>query len=72
MTTLQGEIEYQIEDGTWVHSDIEPRGCNFEGIDDKHREYLHALLDEWIDNSSGTGCFYIKNEKFHIPNKEDM
>lgn len=73
MTILQAEIEYQREDGTWVHSDIEPHGgCKFEDLDENHREYLHNLLDEWIDNSRGTGCFYIKNEKFHILNEDEI
>jgi hypothetical protein len=67
---LQAEIEYQKPDGTWVHSDIEPRGCKFKDLDAEHREYLHGLLDEWIDKSRGTGCFYIKNERFEILNQE--
>lgn len=70
MTEVQAEIEYQREDGIWVHSDIEPYGgCRFEDLDDKHRQYLHDCLDEWIDKSRGTGCFYIKNVKFHILNE---
>jgi len=65
-TEVQAEIEYQKKDGTWVHSDIEPQGCMFNDIGGKHRKFLHDCLDEWLSNSSGTGCFYIKNVKFKI------
>ncbi len=64
---VQAEIEYQKKDKTWIHSDIEPYGgCKFKDLDDDHRKFLHDCLDEWIDNSDGTGCFYIKDETFTI------
>jgi hypothetical protein len=64
---IKSEIQYQKEDGTWAHSDIEPHGgCKFEDIDDKHREFLHRCLDEWIANSRGTGYFYIMNERYDL------
>jgi hypothetical protein len=62
---VRAEIEYMKEDRTWVHSDIEPHGgCKFNDLDDKHRKFLHDCLDEWIDKSNGTGCFYIRDEDF--------
>lgn len=71
MTEIQAEIEYQCHDGTWRHSDIEPKGCQFESIDAKHRDFLHRCLDEWLNNSGGSGCFYIKNAGFSIDNPDD-
>lgn len=56
------EIEYVKEDGTSIHSDVCPPQCLFENIDQWYRDYLHALLDEWLDNAGGTGQFYIKAE----------
>lgn len=79
-TTVHAEIEYQREDGTWVHSDICPPECspdNFNRIFKRdtgsftYRQYLHSCLDEWLDNSNGTGCFYIKDEKFCVYNEEE-
>ena len=35
-------------------------------IDEEHRKFLHVCLDEWINHSNGTGCFYIKDEEFYI------
>ena len=70
---VHAEIEYQKEDGTWVHSDICPSECSPDNIgqtvsdNDKvfvYRKYLHDCLDEWLDKSRCTGMFYIKDEKY--------
>jgi hypothetical protein len=75
MKTVHAEIEYQKEDGTWVHSDICPPNCDSDNLnyvfkredgDFTYSEYLHRCLDEWLNNSNGTGAFYIKNEDFII------
>ncbi len=68
MPEIRAEIEYQREDGTWVHSDIEPKGCDFNSINLNHRVFLHDCLDEWLNNSRGTGIFYIKDPKFNNDN----
>ena len=77
MGKVHAEIEYQKPDGTWIHSDICPPDCSSDKIeytfkrdtgDFTYRKYLHDCLDEWLDNSNGTGIFYIKDEKF----KPDM
>jgi hypothetical protein len=58
---LQAEIEYIRADGTKVHSDIEPPEFDSENMNDpKWRAFIHNCLDEWIDKSQGTGCFYIE------------
>lgn len=50
---LWGEIVYdRKEDGASVHSD-------FHNM--MPRDYIHQLLDEWLDKSNGTGVFYIGN-----------
>jgi hypothetical protein len=73
-----GEIEYEHADGHWIHSDICPLNCDSENIEHTfvretgnftYREYLHQLLDEWLDKSKGTGCFYIKDAEFKIENE---
>jgi hypothetical protein len=64
---VQAEVAYQKEDGTWVHSDVEPHGCMFrDTAREKYRAYLHSVLDEWLDNSGGTGGFYIKAKDYEL------
>jgi hypothetical protein len=60
---VHAEIMYQEQDGSNVHSYICPPECNFKNIDADYREFLHKCLDEWLDNSNGTGMFYIKKEE---------
>lgn len=62
--TVCAEIEY----GPGIHSDICPPGCDIARVDEPcgddgetYRSFLHDCLDEWLDNSNGTGIFYIKN-----------
>jgi hypothetical protein len=61
---VHGEIEYQKEDGTWVHSDICPKQCKWENMTEGHKQYLVDSLREWLDNSNGSGHFYIENEGY--------
>lgn len=43
-----------------VHSDICPPGHNIEGLSDsEYRDFLHKCLDEWLNNSAGSGYFFI-------------
>lgn len=71
-TKVQAEIEYQKPNGEWIHSDIEPYDCLFENLDNDHKKFLHGCLDDWIDDSRGTGCFYIKNVDYNVENKNDF
>ena len=61
---MRGEVHAEVaygEGAESVHSDICPREHFFFYIDDEYREFLHANLDEWLNNSNGTGFFYIGN-----------
>jgi hypothetical protein len=64
MSKVHGELKYTKENGESVHSDICPRGCDLENLDEDHRQFLHACLDEWLDKSRGTGAFYIESAWF--------
>lgn len=58
MCKVHAEIEYDN-----VHSDLCPRKCSCENITDPlYKELLHQFLDEWLENSKGSGGFYIKAE----------
>lgn len=46
------EIQY---DG--IHSDL----CGSNLHDPEWRKVVHSALDEWMDKSNGSGCFYIGN-----------
>ena len=67
---VHAEIEYRHKNGHWIHSDICPKMCEWENLDEKHRQYLHDCLDEWLDNSNGSGHFYIENEGFRARMEE--
>ena len=56
------EIEYIDENLETRHSDIGPHGGLMKNITPEHRKFLHDNLDEWLDNSDGTGIFYITGE----------
>jgi len=63
---VHAEIQYDNEEGL-VHSDICPFDCDSNNIKEElYRKLLHKFLDEWLDNSNGTGGFYIKNENYSI------
>lgn len=66
------EIMYEKADGTSVHSDIcwqndadgempltvAEAGERIE-MSEKYKQFVMDNLREWLDNSGGTGCFYI-------------
>jgi hypothetical protein len=55
-----GEITYERDGG--VHSDIcwkcDPKASG-KPITDDYRQFLHDCLDEWLDQSNGTGAFWL-------------
>ena len=53
------EVFYESPEGN-VHSDlcIEDISGNFH-IDTDYRKFLHDNLDEWLNNSNGTGHFVV-------------
>lgn len=53
-----GEIEYETADGG-VHSDICIVHNGDYRVAPETRQFLHACLDEWLDNSRGTGMFWV-------------
>ena len=67
---VHAEIQYYKENGDSIHSDICPDNCDFANVDPLYKELLHRLLDEWLDNSKGSGMFYIAEEGF-IPDNID-
>ena len=75
---VHAEIEFIREsDGMPIHSDICPPGHSSVGLSDKeYRRFLHDSLDEWLNNSGGTGQFYIKGEscsaEFNTPFKPEV
>ena len=52
------EIQYTSEKDGTVHSDI----CGSDLKSRKWRKLLHESLDEWLDESNGTGFFFIGND----------
>lgn len=68
MCKVHAEIEYvdKERENISIHSDICPPKCDFRNMTVEHRKFLHDCLDEWLDKSNGTGCFYIKNAKWLI------
>lgn len=55
MDHICSEIEYLLEDGALVHSDL----CWDYPLTEEHRKFLHDNLDEWLDRSRKTGIFYV-------------
>ena len=55
--------------GYWVHSDVcwqcgpQNPGAPLTG---EYREILHALLDEWLDRSRGTGAFWLGDPNYLV------
>jgi hypothetical protein len=67
MSTIHAEIEYIKKDGTPIHSDVCPPGCDSNRIDKEYRKFLHEVLDEWLDQDGNhSGGFYIKEEKYRF------
>lgn len=53
-----GEIEYDTHEGG-VHSDICLVHDGPYRVTPDTRAFLHACLDEWLDNSRGSGMFWL-------------
>lgn len=53
---MSNHICSEIQYG-YVHSDL----CGTDLSDSDWREVLHMALDEWLDKSNGSGCFYVGN-----------
>ena len=76
MIHVHTEIEYRTENEELgehtVHSDVCPPNCSLENITEDYRKFLHGVLDEWLNNSGGTGIFYITGEpeKYFSPEEE--
>jgi len=65
MSKVHAEISYRKNDGTSVHSDICPQNHDAGMINNKeYKEFLHECLNEWLNNSNGSGGFYIKEEGY--------
>jgi len=64
MKRVHAEIIYKNANGDSVHSDICPPQCDFTNINEEYKLFLHQCLDEWLENSNGTGTFYIREEGF--------
>jgi len=58
---VHAEIQYRNEEGVLVHSDICPPYCGND-MGGEYRQFLHTCLDEWLNESRGTGYFYIAEE----------
>jgi len=61
MKEFCGEIQYFPKDSS-VHSDI----CkhNDGPITDTYRKFLHDCLDEWLNQSDGTGAFWVGDPEY--------
>ena len=58
MARIRAEVQYTMatEPGHNVHSDVD-----FELTDPKDREFIKTAFQEWLDNSHGSGYFYVGN-----------
>ena len=65
MNRVHGEIFYDNKEKCQiVHSDICPPNCSPMDMNNKkYKDFLHRCLEEWLENSGGTGYFYIKSEE---------
>lgn len=74
MKKFCGEIQYERSDVEgWVHSDICYR-CGDKGdtvpeMDEDYKQFLVACLKEWLDNSNGTGYFWVGDYKMLTSNE---
>lgn len=61
MKEFCGEIMYFPKNSS-VHSDI----CkhNDGPITVEYRKFLHACLDEWLNQASGTGAFWVGDPQY--------
>lgn len=61
-----GEIIYGTNSGG-IHSDICFHPDNEDNkITDDFRKFLHDCLDEWLDQSNGTGLFWLGDSQYLI------
>lgn len=63
---FHSEIEYTRANGEGVHSDLMGGDFSKMVLDSEARQMLHDALDEWLNNSNGTGHFVISSEKSPI------
>lgn len=67
MCKVHAEIVYTHKERGSIHSDICPPKCHKDGLkDEEYRKFLHTCLDEWLNESEGTGVFYIKEQDYPI------
>ena len=63
---FHGEIQYETNNGNG-HSDI-CFNCNPDAetkeYSVEHRKFLHACLDEWLNQSNGTGAFWVGDPEY--------
>jgi len=61
------EIMYETEEGM-IHSDL----CMIHNgeyvVNQGYREFIHKCLDEWLDESRGSGMFWIGDPRFAAEN----
>lgn len=61
-----GEIIYFPKDSS-VHTDVcfncTPSNDS-RSLTDSYRKYLHDNLDEWLNNSKGTGAFWVGDPEY--------
>lgn len=55
MARIRAEVQYTIEEGN-VHSDVD-----FELTNPEDREFILTVFNEWLNNSHGSGYFYVGN-----------
>lgn len=66
------EIEYQVADGL-VHGDICATGDKSKFMKcPEWRTALHRALDEWLNNSNGTGHFFVGTIEEEDEDEEDQ
>jgi len=61
------EIQYEKPEG-YIHSDICMIHDGEYNPSDDYRKFLHDCLDEWLNQSNGTGMFWIGNPEFAVNN----
>lgn len=59
---VHSEIEYTDKNGECMHSDLVGGVFNKIVKSDEARKILHDALDEWLNNSNGTGHFIISSD----------
>lgn len=60
---VTAELTYRRNDGTDVQEDISPPQNDFARLNDHYRKFLHLCLEEWLNNSDGTGGFHITGDQ---------